>query len=114
MITSCSSCGHKVWSVNRDVQGWLVRVYFDGEETSETYAEQVTSCPACGRWLVDPTYIGARRLIRGDDQRSALARSWQSRLCLMRSSRSLVFRREQLSYRLQSKDQIDEQGDTYV
>jgi len=26
----------------------MVRIHFDGEETSETYAEQVTHCPGCG------------------------------------------------------------------
>src|SRR5215218_1610957 len=45
MITPCQSCGHKLWSVEREVKGWLVRVHFDGEETSETYADQVTCCP---------------------------------------------------------------------
>ncbi len=62
MITPCESCGHKLWSVERDVKGWLVRVHFDGEETSETYAEQVTRCPGCGKWLVEPAYVEAWRL----------------------------------------------------
>jgi hypothetical protein len=26
-------------------------VFFDDFEASETYAEQVERCPACGRWL---------------------------------------------------------------
>jgi uncharacterized protein with PIN domain len=30
--------------------------YFDGEETNETYAEQVTRCPECGKWLVKLTH----------------------------------------------------------
>jgi DNA-directed RNA polymerase subunit RPC12/RpoP len=59
MITPCSSCGYKLWSVERDVKGWLVQVYFDGEETSETYADQVTRCPRCGKWLEEPASIEA-------------------------------------------------------
>jgi hypothetical protein len=62
MITPCSSCGHKLWLVDREVKGWLVRVHFDGEETSETYADQVTSCPECGKWLVEPAYKEVWRL----------------------------------------------------
>jgi hypothetical protein len=54
MITPCGSCGHKLWSVDRDVKGLLVRIHFDGEETSETYAERVTCCPGCGKWLIEP------------------------------------------------------------
>jgi hypothetical protein len=61
MITPCRSCGHKLWSVERDVKGWLVRVRFDGEETSETYADQVTRCPSCGKWLVEPVSVEAWR-----------------------------------------------------
>jgi hypothetical protein len=54
MITPCSSCGHKLWSVDRYVRGLFVRIHFDGEETSETYAEQVTRCPGCGKWFAEP------------------------------------------------------------
>ena len=53
MITPCGSCAYKLWSVEREVKGWPVRVYFDGEQTSETYADQVTRCPGCGKWLVE-------------------------------------------------------------
>lgn len=56
MITPCSSCGHKLWSVDRDVDGQRVRVHFDGEDTSETYAAPVTRCPGCGKWLTDPNF----------------------------------------------------------
>ena len=62
MITPCRSCGHKLWSVEREVKGWLVRVHFDGEETSESYADLVTRCPGCGKWLVEPAYVEAWRL----------------------------------------------------
>jgi uncharacterized protein with PIN domain len=54
MIFPCSSCGYKLWSVERDVDGRFVRVHFDGENTSETYAQQVTHCPRCNKWLQKP------------------------------------------------------------
>ena len=58
MITPCGSCGHKVWSVPRDVDGRLVQVHFDGEETSPTYAAPLTRCPGCGKSLAGPTLEG--------------------------------------------------------
>ena len=60
MIAPCISCGHRVWSVPRDMDGRLVQVHFDGEETSETYAAPVTLCPGCGRSLAGPTLEGTR------------------------------------------------------
>ena len=62
-MTPRGSCGHKLWSVVRKVDEWVVKVSFDGEESSETYADQVTRCPGCGRWLVEPAvreYYGVR------------------------------------------------------
>ena len=35
------------WWVGREYR-W---VFFDDDETSETYAEQVTNCPGCGKPL---------------------------------------------------------------
>jgi hypothetical protein len=63
MITSCESCGHKLWSVVRKVDKWELRLHFDGEESSETYADHITSCPGCGKWLAEPAvweYYGVR------------------------------------------------------
>jgi hypothetical protein len=63
MITSCESCGHKLWSVVRKVDEWVLRVHFDGVESSETYADQITSCPGCGKWLAESAvweYYGVR------------------------------------------------------
>ena len=61
MIVPCGSCSHKLWWVDREVDGWMVRIHFDGEETSETYAEQVTRCPGCGKWLIEPASAEAWR-----------------------------------------------------
>ena len=47
-------CGHKIWSESW-VELWREgghsrrAVFFDDEETSETYAEQITRCPGCGK-----------------------------------------------------------------
>ncbi len=60
MIIPCISCGHKLWSVDREIHGRLIQVHFDREDTSETYAEQVTLCPGCGRFLI------SRQNWRGD------------------------------------------------
>lgn len=54
MIFPCYSCGYKLWSVEREVEGRFERVYFDGENTSETYAQRVTNCPRCDRRLQRP------------------------------------------------------------
>ncbi len=37
----------EVWWVG-EKNNW---VFFDDRETSETYTEQLTHCPACGQWL---------------------------------------------------------------
>jgi len=50
MATLLCPCTHRCqlwaefWWVGREYQ-W---VFFDDDETSETYAEQVTRCPGCG------------------------------------------------------------------
>ncbi len=43
---------HKLWGEFWWVEGKHQWVFFDDLETSETYAEQVEHCPACGRRLV--------------------------------------------------------------
>jgi hypothetical protein len=48
MATLFCECGHKLWSEfwwNETGHLWM---FFDDEKTSETYHEQVTSCPECG------------------------------------------------------------------
>jgi hypothetical protein len=43
---------HKLWGELWWGEGKKYQwVFFDDLETSETYAEQVERCPACGRWL---------------------------------------------------------------
>jgi hypothetical protein len=42
---------HKLWGEFWWTEGKHQWVFFDDLETSETYAEQVERCPACGRLL---------------------------------------------------------------
>ncbi len=42
---------HKLWGEFWWVEGRHQWVFFDDLETSETHAEQVEDCPACGRRL---------------------------------------------------------------
>jgi hypothetical protein len=46
-------CGkaHELWAEFWWAEGRYQWVFFDYEQTSETYAEQVENCPACGRRL---------------------------------------------------------------
>lgn len=54
IMTSQCECEYELWSVEREVNGWLVRIHYDAEKESDTYAEQVVRCPGCGKWLVEP------------------------------------------------------------
>jgi hypothetical protein len=40
-------------------------MFFDDEEDSDTYAEQVTNCPGCGLWLhalaIKPSDVAPQR-----------------------------------------------------
>ena len=42
---------HKLWGEFWWVGGGYQGIFFDDLKTSETYAEQVTHCPACSRAL---------------------------------------------------------------
>ncbi len=42
---------HKIWGEFWWVGGEYQWIFFDDSNTSETYAEQVTHCPTCGRSL---------------------------------------------------------------
>jgi hypothetical protein len=46
-------CGqaHKLWAEFWYAEGHYLGVFFDDVQTSETYAEQIENCPACGRRL---------------------------------------------------------------
>ena len=49
----CQQKSHKIWGELWWVGGhqeweW---VFFDDQQTSETYAEDITHCPGCGRQL---------------------------------------------------------------
>jgi hypothetical protein len=43
--------GHELWGEFWWIEGEYQWVFFDDLETSETYAEQVTHCPECGKEL---------------------------------------------------------------
>jgi len=44
-------CGHRLWGEFWWTEGKYQWVFFDDVDESETYAEQVERCPACGRRL---------------------------------------------------------------
>jgi hypothetical protein len=49
--------------VVRKVDEWVLRFHFDSTESSETYADRITSCPGCGKWLAESAvweYYGVR------------------------------------------------------
>jgi hypothetical protein len=50
MYCPCKAA-HKLWGELWWIEGELRRVFFDDLQSSETYAEQVEHCPACGRRL---------------------------------------------------------------
>jgi hypothetical protein len=51
MLVPCTECGHPLWSEVRRAGTFRFVAHFDDEERSETYAEQVRSCPGCGEGL---------------------------------------------------------------
>ena len=66
MATLLCPCTHgcrlwgEFWWVGREHQ-W---VFFDDDETSETYTEQVTNCPGCGTPLERKNLKGASPFVR--------------------------------------------------
>ena len=50
LYCSCEQ-GQKIWGEFWWVGGEYRWIFFDDSNTSKTYAEQVTHCPACGRAL---------------------------------------------------------------
>ena len=53
MATLYCPCGqaHELWGEFWWTEGRYQWVFFDYEQESETYAEQVENCPECGRLL---------------------------------------------------------------
>ena len=43
------SCGHEIWCEAFVEENLVSLVFFDDVESSETYTEQITQCPGCGR-----------------------------------------------------------------
>src|SRR5215204_5440022 len=60
--------GTNLWGEFWWIEGEHRWVFFDDEKTSETYAEQLTHCPGCGRSLERKALRGtsAYLLARGD------------------------------------------------
>ena len=50
---------HRLWAEYWWVEGRYRWIFFDDLATSETYAEQVERCPACGRRLERKALIKA-------------------------------------------------------
>ena len=48
MVVPCLQCGHVLWAEVRSLGASRFIVYFDDEVQSESYAEDVRSCPKCG------------------------------------------------------------------
>jgi hypothetical protein len=42
-------CGYEIWCETFVEENLVRLVFFDDVESSETYAEQITQCPRCGR-----------------------------------------------------------------
>ena len=51
MRSPCTKCGHALRSEVRNTRAFRFVVYFDDDERSGTYAEQVRNCPGCGELL---------------------------------------------------------------
>jgi hypothetical protein len=50
---------HKIWGEPWWVGGKHEWVFYDELETNETYAENITQCPACGRRLERKNHLRA-------------------------------------------------------
>ena len=68
MPSPCPHCGHALWSEVRSIRTSRFVVYFDDDERSDTYAEQVRSCPECGADLLghamDPQELTSQPMVR--------------------------------------------------
>ena len=64
MLTPCQECAHALWSEVRRVGALRFVVYFDDEDRSDTYAEQVRSCPGRGAGLVSRGPLRNGRALR--------------------------------------------------
>ena len=64
MLTPCPECGHKLWSEVGSLGAFRMVIFFDDDEGSGTYAEQVSRCPECSLWLyalaIKPSDIAQR------------------------------------------------------
>jgi len=65
-------CSHAIWCEVRSIGAFCFVVYFNDEQSSNTYMEPVTTCPGCGRGLADHVgieeypYYKRRELENGD------------------------------------------------
>jgi len=51
MLTSCPKCERRLRSEQGSLGVFRMVVFFDDEEGSDTYAQQVDRCAGCGLWL---------------------------------------------------------------
>jgi hypothetical protein len=51
-LSSCPERSHRLWTEVGSIGAFRMVVFFDDDEDSHTYAEQVERrCPGCGFWL---------------------------------------------------------------
>ena len=64
MLTPCPECGHRLWTEVGSIGAFRMVVFFDDEQDSGTYAEQVERCPGCSLWLhalaIKPSEVAPR------------------------------------------------------
>ena len=54
MDVYCPKCAHSLWAQRAYIaESYYVWAFFDNEEHSATYTEQVGLCPECGAWLAE-------------------------------------------------------------
>jgi hypothetical protein len=65
MLTPCPECGHKLWTEMGSMGIFRLVVFFDDDEESNSYTEQVDHCPRCSLWLhaldIKPSEVAPRR-----------------------------------------------------
>jgi hypothetical protein len=51
MLTPCPQCGHRLWTEVGSIGAFRMVVFFDDDEESHTYSDQMERCPECEFWL---------------------------------------------------------------
>ena len=71
MLTSCSVCSHAIWCEVRSIGAFCFVVYFNDEQSSNTYMEPVTTCPGCISALFAYRVEGERVILRTSPYQSS-------------------------------------------